>query len=219
MINHNIELSELSGLELAIVQKLLAKLDYYQSDIDGIYGKHTGHAFAQWKSDNYLGQPLMIGPESYKTLEGQADKAAKTDEIDWNNFSCKVSDYFTVGEVCMNDKRRIPTDTKVKRNIIALAKELDKVRADFGQPITVTSWYRPEAINRAVGGVRNSTHIQGIAADIRPSKGDVRAFQDWVRPRWFGALGLGAQKGFVHLDIRNGKGFQSGGRRGAIWNY
>ena len=35
-------------------------------------------------------------------------------------------------------------------------------------PIIVNSGFRCEAVNRQVGGVRNSQHLVGQAADIRP---------------------------------------------------
>ena len=35
-------------------------------------------------------------------------------------------------------------------------------------PIIITSGFRCEAVNRKVGGVRNSQHLLGQAADIRP---------------------------------------------------
>ncbi len=35
-------------------------------------------------------------------------------------------------------------------------------------PIIITSGFRCEAVNRKVGGVRNSQHLVGQAADIRP---------------------------------------------------
>ena len=35
-------------------------------------------------------------------------------------------------------------------------------------PIIINSGYRNEAVNRQVGGVRNSQHLKGQAADIRP---------------------------------------------------
>ncbi|MGV2389627.1 MAG UNVERIFIED_CONTAM: hypothetical protein LVR29_19395 [Microcystis novacekii LVE1205-3] len=37
-------------------------------------------------------------------------------------------------------------------------------------------------------------------------------FQSWLDQRWFGALGYGAGRGFVHLDARNGKGWKTGGQ-------
>lgn len=219
MISNNVELHRLDKETLTVIQNYLAKLGYYQVLVDGLFGKHTGHAFAEWKADNHLGSPTVIGPASFESLRIQSDSAVDPNEVDWTDFYSKVGHHFTVGEVCMNDRARIPVHSSVKKNVINLAKELDRVRDAFGQPIIVTSWYRPERINRAVGGVRNSTHIQGLAADIRPAKGSVEAFQNWIRPRWFGALGLGAHKGFVHLDIRNGKGYETGGKRGPIWNY
>lgn len=43
---------------------------------------------------------------------------------------------------------------------------LDPVRELWGKPIIVTSGYRCAALNRAVGGARNSHHLKGMAADI-----------------------------------------------------
>ena len=45
-------------------------------------------------------------------------------------------------------------------------------------PIIVTSGFRCEAVNRKVGGVRNSQHLIGQAADIRPK--DPARFQELV---------------------------------------
>lgn len=48
-------------------------------------------------------------------------------------------------------------------------KILDPMREAWGGPLVVTSGYRCPALNRAVGGVTNSAHLSGYAADIRPS--------------------------------------------------
>jgi Peptidase M15 len=139
--------------------------------------------------------------------------------IDWTNPHQKISVYFTVGEVTKGDRRRIPTSPEHIANILALAAELDKVRIAWGKPIGVTSWYRPTAVNRAVGGASHSQHITGRAADVYPIGGDINSFQKWADNHWFGALGYGASRGFVHVDIRNGKGFGSGGAKGVRWVY
>lgn len=44
-----------------------------------------------------------------------------------------------------------------------------RVRDKVNCPITVTSGYRSPAVNKAVGGVPNSAHALGLAADISAS--------------------------------------------------
>lgn len=132
--------------------------------------------------------------------------------INWNDFNAKVSKYFTVGEVTNGESRRIPKDNTIKQNIFTLAQELDKVREDWGSSIHVTSWYRPPAVNKEKGGASNSQHLYGKAADIKPVQGDLYKFQDWLdKVAWKNkALGYGAKKGFVHVDLRPGN---------IRWNY
>jgi hypothetical protein len=43
---------------------------------------------------------------------------------------------------------------------------LDPLRHALGQPVVITSGYRPEALNKIVGGVSTSYHRLGLAADI-----------------------------------------------------
>lgn len=46
---------------------------------------------------------------------------------------------------------------------------LDPMREAWGGPLVVNSGYRCAKLNKAVKGVKNSAHLQGWAADIRPS--------------------------------------------------
>lgn len=83
-----------------------------------------------------------------------------------------IPKYFTLAELCKSDtanRRRIvnvPTFKQVENlnNLCRLV--LDVAREKYGKPITVTSGYRCPALNSAVGGVYNSQHITGAAADI-----------------------------------------------------
>ena len=59
-------------------------------------------------------------------------------------------------------------DAVVRYNLIALIENiLDPLREAWGAPIIVTSGYRCERLNKAVGGATNSQHRKGEAADIR----------------------------------------------------
>ena len=54
-----------------------------------------------------------------------------------------------------------------RENVKALVSEvLDPVRERLGMPIVVNSGYRCEKHNKDVGGVRNSQHLRGEAADV-----------------------------------------------------
>ena len=60
---------------------------------------------------------------------------------------------------------RVPSE--VVKNAMALVEEvLDPARERLGKPIKVNSGYRCPLKNKAVGGVANSQHLLGEAADI-----------------------------------------------------
>lgn len=55
-----------------------------------------------------------------------------------------------------------------KEKLRQLAEDiLQPIRDAWNSPIVVTSGYRSEAVNKAVGGVSNSQHRLGEAADIK----------------------------------------------------
>ena len=56
---------------------------------------------------------------------------------------------------------------------------LEPARIQFGAPIYVNSGYRCQALNKAVGGVARSYHLQGRAADLNTgsTEGNRRLFE------------------------------------------
>jgi uncharacterized protein YcbK (DUF882 family) len=80
--------------------------------------------------------------------------------------------YFTINELCRSTKaeklgiKNIPGEVELKNLALLVDKVLDPLRRAWGKPITVTSGYRCQALNSAVGGVKKSEHLQGRAADI-----------------------------------------------------
>lgn len=240
-IQDSVALAKLPSSTLYELQQSLFELGY-RITVDGIYGEETQTRFNQFKTDNRLTQPDRIGKTTVdmilKLLDDQelleheslptspllnTPNIVKT--VNWEQFNPPLIDsplsrWFMVGEAFNNQIIRVTNDPAIRQRIVTLAKELDKIRDDWGSAIGVTSWYRPPFINRKVGGASNSRHLYGDAVDIYPINGNnIHGFQSWLDKSWHGALGYGASKGFVHLDMRNGKGWKTGGNKGARWNY
>ena len=58
---------------------------------------------------------------------------------------------------------------------------LEPLRQHYGAPIRITSGFRCEALNKAVGGVGNSQHMDGEAADLSvPSEEVARDWFQWL---------------------------------------
>jgi uncharacterized protein YcbK (DUF882 family) len=91
------------------------------------------------------------------------------------------------------------------RNMERLARALDQIRREFGQPIRILSGYRSYAYNRAIGGATYSRHMEFDALDIAPMRGTVaRLHATCVAARKRGLFvgGIGRYSGFVHIDDR-----------------
>ncbi|QYG03899.1 D-Ala-D-Ala carboxypeptidase family metallohydrolase [Massilia sp. NP310] len=52
------------------------------------------------------------------------------------------------------------------RNLTRLAETLEQVRALVGRAVLVSSGYRSQALNKAIGGSATSAHMRGLAADF-----------------------------------------------------
>ena len=85
----------------------------------------------------------------------------------------KASDNFTLYELIHSttaDKHRIsniPNEEQIRNLQYGVDMVLQPLRNKYGKPIVITSGYRCAALNKLVGGVANSYHLQGNAADIR----------------------------------------------------
>lgn len=82
-----------------------------------------------------------------------------------------LSPHFTLAELTRSDTARAMGDDNLPgpqhlENLQHLAKGLEEVRALFGVPMEITSGYRNPRVNAAVGGVPNSDHALGLAADF-----------------------------------------------------
>lgn len=59
-----------------------------------------------------------------------------------------------------------PNDEQLANLKLLCENVLQPLRNKFNRPIKVTSGFRNEKVNRHVGGVASSEHVQGMAADL-----------------------------------------------------
>lgn len=81
-----------------------------------------------------------------------------------------------------------------------LVDTLQKIREEYGKPITITSGFRCKDHNGAIGGHPNSKHILGQAVDFTGE--DLDTLYDLAQ-KYFNSVGDGRNKGFIHIDVRN----------------
>lgn len=83
------------------------------------------------------------------------------------------SDFFTLEEFTRSSTAKrlkidnTPSDEVVRNLQYGVQMVLDPLRRIIQAPIIITSGYRCTALNKAVGGVANSWHTKGNAADLR----------------------------------------------------
>lgn len=113
-----------------------------------------------------------------------------------------LSPHFHASEFDSGDGARMPP--AVLYRLMRLARVLEKIREHFGgHPVTIHSGYRSKAHNKAVGGVADSQHLYGAAADISIPGVSPRAIGAFaVTIQDIGGVGIYEGQGFCHIDIR-----------------
>lgn len=96
-----------------------------------------------------------------------------------------------------------------RRNIQELANNLQVLRDELKEPIHINSGYRSPEHNRRIGGVPNSQHTKGKAADIvvksKTPKQLAKTIMKLIKKGKMKQGGIGLYNGFVHYDIRGNK--------------
>lgn len=155
-------------------QNLLAYLGYYVGDIDGFWGTLSKTACEAFQKDFFQMESKVdgvCGPETEKALTHsvaygmpakKVDKSEKEDitgtfwdEIEYftrDEFKCKCGGKYCNGYPSEPDERMV--------------RIADQLRKNLGVPITIVSGLRCKTWNAIQGGVSNSQHMYGEAADI-----------------------------------------------------
>lgn len=95
----------------------------------------------------------------------------------------------------------------LKENLILLCKQLEKIRLYTG-PIIINSGVRCKIHNKKVGGVSNSQHLVGRAADIRVKNMYIEDLYNKIQELRkqevikIGYIQLYKKQKFIHIDVR-----------------
>lgn len=80
--------------------------------------------------------------------------------------------HFTLDELCASATAKAkgiinkPDVSQIINLVYLGAYVLEPLRVALGEPIKISSGFRCQALNKAVGGVANSQHCKGQAADL-----------------------------------------------------
>ena len=115
----------------------------------------------------------------------------------FNQSTHQISEHFKVREFAQKDFRC--DKVIVDRELIDV---LEDIRAHFNKPVIVTSGYRTPEYNAKIGGVKNSQHTKGTAADIQVSDIPARRIQKYLKDKYPDKYGIGSYLTFTHIDVR-----------------
>lgn len=93
--------------------------------------------------------------------------------------------YFSISELTYSTKAKelnidnTPFSYTIVDNLTNLVESLlDPLREMWGEPLIITSGYRSDALNKAVGGSKTSAHRFGLAVDVVPK--DMAEYDEFV---------------------------------------
>jgi uncharacterized protein YcbK (DUF882 family) len=109
-----------------------------------------------------------------------------------------LSEHFNRAEFACHHCDQLPAEGISK----ALLEGLETLRIAVGLPIHVTNGYRCKEHNEAVGGVADSQHVQGCAADIWVDGCPAFELGRLCRDI-FDGVGVYVADDFVHVDMRS----------------
>jgi len=119
----------------------------------------------------------------------------------------KITENFNLSEFQCKCGCKMPYT--VEKNIIELADNLQILRDHLNKPINPTNGFRCDTHNKSVGGVKNSQHILGKAADIKVKGVSTDEIADAIEHLMeigkFKMGGVGRYNNFTHVDIRGSK--------------
>lgn len=82
----------------------------------------------------------------------------------------------TIEELLMKRAKFEDLSEELQKNAMDLVEKLNKFRKAYGQPMYVSSGYRPPEINKKIGGGSKSAHMSLQACDFADADGKIFEF-------------------------------------------
>jgi len=198
--------------EVKLFQKMInCWLEHWEKQtliVDGVFGKGTLQAVNDFERNNKLKVSEGITFECWKRVENFYNKeqddhpapAPKPEEkfFRWKRGETKqLTDNFSAEE--FQCKCGYCDEQKIEKELV---ERLQKLRERLGKSIHITSGYRCSTHNANVGGVPNSRHAEGDAADIFVSGVSPSDLSREWQKLGFGDGGIGVYSSFTHVDTR-----------------
>jgi len=94
-----------------------------------------------------------------------------------------ISEHFTLKELTRSSTGlpNNPGPAEIAAMTLLCEKVLEPLRAHYNKPVRVTSCFRSEAVNTAVGGAKSSQHRKGEAADFTVEGESNFAVAQWLK--------------------------------------
>ena len=120
----------------------------------------------------------------------------------------KLEEFLTSSVARQKSLENMPS-WEIVEHLSELAEFLEDLRMTWGSGIHVNSGFRNPQLNDYVGGVSNSVHMLGYAADLRPVNGDMKGFvacvKNWLKDKDFDQCLIESHNKtvWVHIGLYN----------------
>lgn len=147
------------------LQTLLNKHGY-KLTVDGLFGSKTLSAVKSFQKAHGLTVDGIVGTKTYAKLNSKPTSSSVSSSSSSASASGGSSAHFKKSEFKCTCGGKYCNGYPAGNTSAKLLNILEKLRAHYGKPVTITSGQRCAKRNAEVGGASGSKHTKGKAADI-----------------------------------------------------